>query len=58
MMYSAAAIATYTDYNNAVQWQVISLHNRKCIQEYASRLARYHKEDLVVHWNSPTVKNN
>ena len=48
MMYSAAAIATYTDYNNDVQWQVISLHNWKCIQEHASRLARYHKEDLVV----------
>ena len=48
MVYSAAAIATYTEYNNAVQWQVISLHNWKCIQDHASRLARYHKEDLVV----------
>ena len=48
MVYSASAIATYSDYNTVVQWKGITLHNWIYIQLHVSKMAKVLEEDLVV----------
>ena len=48
MVYSAAAMPIYSDYNTVVQWRGITVHNWVYIQEHVSKMARVRKEDLVV----------
>ena len=48
MVYSAAAIATYTKLNMEPQWKNVN-HNWRCIENHVNEMAKVLKKNLVVY---------
>ena len=57
MVYSAAAIATYSKLNIESQWKAVN-HNWRCIENHVNEMAKVLKKNLVVYTGGYNILKN